>query len=368
MPSPFSTRRQFLRQLGGGAGSLALASSWPHFLIPRRKEKLGVALVGLGSYSRSMLGPALKETSRAYLAGVVTGDPSGKGRRWAAEYGFPKKNIYDYDGFDAIADNPDIDIVYIVLPNSLHAPYTIRALAAGKHVICEKPLALTAAEGREMVAAARRAGKQLATGYRLHYDPFHQDMMRLGQEKVFGEVTLIEASLCYRYEHGADSWKMQQVMGGGPLLNLGVYPIQGVRYTKGAEPIRVQARAHTQNSAYVEVPETVHWEMEFADGSLAHCSASAAGYIDRLYAAATGGYFELTPSFNYTGQAGRSSQGPIVYEHVFQQVLQIDDFARCVQENLPSRVPGEEGLRDLLVLDAIQASIKKGQAVEVTAL
>ena len=368
MPYPPTSRRHFLRQLGTGAGSLALAAAWPSILIPRAKERLGVALVGLGNYSRTMLGPALKETQHSYLAGVVTGDPDGKGREWAREYGFPERNIYDYDGFDAIADNPDIDIVYIVLPNSMHAPWTIRALEAGKHVICEKPLALDAAEGRRMVAAAQKAGKRLATGYRLHYDPFHQDLMRFGQEKVFGEVTLIEASLCYRYAPPADSWKMQAAMGGGPLLNLGVYPIQGIRYVKGAEPLRVTARAHTQNSAYREVAETVMWEMEFADGSLGRGIASAAGYVDRLYGAATEGFFELTPSFNYTGQAGRSSQGPIVHEHVFQQVLQIDDFARSVQEGVPVRVPGEEGLRDMLVLDAIHAAIKEGQAVKVETL
>ncbi|GAB4422982.1 MAG: Gfo/Idh/MocA family oxidoreductase [Bacteroidia bacterium] len=352
-----TTRRTFLRTVA--TGSLGLAAA-PSLIIPRRKDQLGVALVGLGNYSQTMLGPALKETRHAYLAGIVTGTPD-KARRWSEAYAIPPGNVYDYDTFDRIADNPDIDIVYIVLPNSLHAPFTIRALEAGKHVICEKPMALDAVEAQAMIDAATKARRKLSIGYRLPYDPFHQEVMRFGREKTFGEIHFMVCSLCYRSVSPATSWKMQPAMGGGPLLNLAVYPIQGARYTKGAEPVAVTAQAFTQNPAFADLHETVTWQLDFADGAIAQSMTSSAGYEDRLYAACTEGTFELQPSYNYTGQAGRSPLGAMTFTHVFQQVLQIDDFARCIMDDLPSRVDAQEGLRDMLVLDAIRAAIRSGR-------
>ena len=120
-------------------------------------KKLGVALVGLGTYAAGQLAPALQQTVHCYLAGIVTGTPS-KAAAWKEKYNIPDKNIYSYDNFDTIKDNPDIDIVYVVLPNSMHAAYTIRAAQAGKHVICEKPMALTVADCDAMIAACKKAG------------------------------------------------------------------------------------------------------------------------------------------------------------------------------------------------------------------
>ncbi len=172
----------------------------------------------------------------------MTGTPS-KIPAWVDKYRIPEKNIYNYENFDRIADNKDIDVVYIVLPNSMHAEFTIRAAKAGKHVICEKPMAVSVREGQQMIDACKKAGKQLAIGYRLHYDPFHMEMMRLSREKVFGQVKLVEASDGFR-AGDPNQWRLKHALsGGGPLMDVGIYAIQGARYTVGAEPISVTAQA-----------------------------------------------------------------------------------------------------------------------------
>src|SRR5687768_13355956 len=145
MPSR-NTRRTFIRNLA--MGSIAVSpgiSTFTACVMENKKPKLGIALVGLGSYSTNQLGPALKQTSHCYLAGIVTGTPS-KENSWASRYNIPKANIYNYKNFDEVAGNSDIDIIYVVLPVSMHKEFTIRAAKAGKHVICEKPMALNANE------------------------------------------------------------------------------------------------------------------------------------------------------------------------------------------------------------------------------
>ena len=165
------SRRDFIKDISFGAATLTPALSYLTACSPRKsKDKLGVALVGLGNYSTDQLGPALQKTKNCYLAGIVTGTPA-KERTWANKYNIPQKNIYNYQNFDNIASNPDIDIVYVVLPVSMHKEFTIRAAGAGKHVISEKPMAISVADCEEMISACRNAGKKLSIGYRLRFDP-----------------------------------------------------------------------------------------------------------------------------------------------------------------------------------------------------
>ncbi|HYW96289.1 MAG TPA: Gfo/Idh/MocA family oxidoreductase, partial [Bacteroidales bacterium] len=152
-----TNRRKFIQLSAAGiAGTLLLngTKAFPVNLTGKQK-RLGIALVGLGYYSTDVLAPALQETSTAYLAGIVTGTPA-KEKIWKDRYNIPEKNIYNYENFDEIVNNKDIDIVYVVLPNSMHKEFTIRAANAGKHVICEKPMALNAQECREMIAACKK--------------------------------------------------------------------------------------------------------------------------------------------------------------------------------------------------------------------
>ena len=359
--SPYS-RRQFLKRtaLVSIAGITMPASTFGVDPLQGRK-KLGVALVGLGNYSTVILGKALKEADLCYLAGVVSGTPS-KAKEWSVQYGFAEKNIYDYKNFRTIADNKDIDIVYVVTPNSLHAEHTITALEAGKHVICEKPMAMNAAESMQMIQAAKKANRKLAIGYRMHYDPNFTEAKRLGQSEAFGSVNYIEAALGYSFAPEADSWKVKKAMGGGSLYNLGVYPIQSARHVKGSEPVFATAQVTTKRKdIFKEIPETFTWQLEWADGTLCNSYSGPVAFIDRLFAGCTDGYIELNPATQFNGVKGSSTKGEFKFEPVFQQKLQVDDFARAVMENKESIVSGTEGWKDMMVIDAIHRAIASGR-------
>jgi len=339
MHNYLKSRRQFIKETSILTGALATMPSVASCLSSQQK-RLGVALVGLGNYSNRMLGPALKETANCYLSGIVTGTPE-KAEKWSKEYGIKPQNIYNYDNYDEISANPEIDIIYVVLPNSMHAEYSIRASQAGKHVICEKPMAMNAQEAQQMIEAAKKANRKLAIGYRMHYDPYFIEAKRLGQTEAFGPINYMECALGYSSTPSKGSWKTKKAMGGGALYNLGVYPIQSARHTKGAEPVLVTAQSTTKRKQhYPEVDEIFTWQLEFADGTLCNSYSGDGGWLDRLFAACTEGFIELNPATAYTGQQGKSTNGTMEYEQVFQQKLQIEDFARCVLEDEESIVNG----------------------------
>lgn len=364
VPHKRQSRREALRTLSlGGLGLatlpdlLALRSEVPH--LPE-DEKLGVALVGLGNYSNIALGPALWETKNCKLTGLVTGSPD-KAVKWAQDYNIPQKNIYDYGRFDEIADNADIDIVYIVLPNFMHAEYTIRALEAGKHVICEKPMAMNPAECQAMIDASERAGKLLSVGYRLHYELHHQEVKRLAREKAYGPINFIEAGLAF---HIADPslWRLSKEKGGGgAIMDLGVYLIQGCRHSVGEEPIAVTAQGFTRDSnRFKDIYETILFQFTFPSGVVANCSTSYSSYVDRMNISCYQGYFGLNPCFSGSGSVAYVNREPLVLPKVNQQALHLDDFANSIMHQQPVRVPGSEGLQDLKIIAAILRSADAG--------
>ena len=360
MKKQHDTRRGFIRSFSLALGAVAVSPSFSFNRSPQDK-KLGIALVGLGSYSRGQLAPALEQTTNCYLAGVVSGTPS-KIDDWKTLYNIPAANCYNYENFDEIAKNPGIDIVYVVLPPSMHKEYTIRAAKAGKHVICEKPMAMNAAECAEMIAACKKADRLLSIGYRLHFEPHNQEMMRLGQQKVYGRVLSIDASNGFKYGGNPNAWRLKKALGGGPLMDMGIYAIQGSRYTVGEEPVYVTAtEIKTGNPLFQEVEETISWELEFPGGTKAKGETSFNKRYGFLRAQAEQGKFELEPAYGYRGQKGNTPKGPMNLAQVNQQALQMDDFAQCIMQNKATRVPGEMGMKDMKVIDAIFRSVKSGK-------
>lgn len=329
------------------------------------QKTLGVALVGLGKYSEQQLGPALKETKLCTLKGIVTGTPE-KAKKWKEKYSLDDKNIYNYENFDSIKDNPDIDIVYVVLPNSMHAEYTIRAAQAGKHVICEKPMAITAKECEDMIAACERAGKLLSIGYRLHFDPYNLAMVEYSKKKTFGEITKVIADDGLDIEPNV--WRLDpKRAGGGPLMDVGIYCVQGAIYTIGKNPIAVTAKEgkKTDLKRFKEVEQSMIWQMEFPDGVIAECTTSYAEELNLLRAEADNGWFQLNPAYEYKGLKGETSNGKFDFPKTNQQALQMDDFANCVLTNKKSKVPGEMGLRDVKILQAIYEAARSGKKVSL---
>lgn len=332
-----------------------------------QKQQLGIALVGLGEYSGVELAPALQETKHCRLAAIVSDDNQEKIEKWKKEYGLEDRNCYHYKNFDSIKENSDVDIVYITLPNSLHEEFVVRAARAGKHVICEKPLSTSVESAQRMIEACREAGVKLSMGYRLHFEPYNQEMMRLGQQRVFGNVTRILA------ENSMDigdknQWRLKsKLAGGGPLMNNGVYCIQGALYITGEIPVAVTARflPKTDAQKFDEVEEGIRWEMEFASGTRAICETSYSNNANLLRADAEQGWFELSPAYEYKGLKGRTSQGRMQFPSINQQAAQMDDFAQCIKNNRESRVPGEMGLRDLRIIMAIYESARTKKRIEL---
>ena len=329
------------------------------------QPKLGIALVGLGSYSSDQLAPALEETQHCYLAGIVTGTPE-KEDKWKKKYDIKDGNVYNYTNFDSIKDNPDIDIVYVVLPNAMHKEYVIRAARAGKHVICEKPMAITVEDCDAMINACKEAGKMLSIGYRLHFEPHNQEMMRLGREKPFGKITSMVA------EDGLNNvkgWRLdKELAGGGPLMDVGIYCVQGVRYTTGLEPVSVTATEGPKKDKekFAEVEESLTWEMEMSDGTIARCKTSYSESLHTLRAEAENGWFELDPAYDYKGIKGETSEGKMDFPQVNQQARQMDDFAQAIKENRATPVPGEMGRQDVRILQAIYESMRTGKKVMIS--
>jgi predicted dehydrogenase len=362
------SRRHFIRNCT--LGSLAFApgiSALAACVMHSKKEKLGIALVGLGNYSSNQLAPALRETKHCFLSGIVTGTPS-KEKTWSSKYDIPARNIYNYENFDSISGNPDIDIVYVVLPVGMHKEFTIRAAQAGKHVICEKPMAINAPECEEMIAACRKAGRMLSIGYRLHFEPHHREVMRLGQQKVYGPVESIETANGFVHGNNPSAWRLNKTLaGGGGLMDMGVYAIQAARYTTAEEPVAVTAREEkTRPELFREVDETVFFDLDFPSGCIARCRSSYNENISYLKVNAAKGAFELFhPTYYYGGIHGKTPAGRMPFEQVNQQALQMDDFAQCVRHNLPTRVPGEMGLQDMKVIDAIYRSLASGRKEKI---
>jgi glucose-fructose oxidoreductase len=369
--SPIS-RRRFLGQLSA-ATALALAprgvgaaESAPE---PRR---LGVALVGLGSYSTHQLGPALRKTKHCRLTGVVTGTRA-KGVEWAREYGFPDRNVFGYDTMGAMAGNPDIDIVYVVTPNSLHAEHCIAAAKAGKHVICEKPMATSVADCDAIIAACRAAGVRLTVGYRLHYEPHHAELARLAREKVFGPFMRMKGANGFEMDSSARPetvWRLNKTLaGGGPLMDMGVYVVQAACMAKvEAAPLAVTAKFGpvTRPQVFSQVEESIQWTMEFADGAVADCRATYAEQVSNFRAVAEHGWAQLEdPAFYYAEPLLTTSKGPVHLPKVNHQVVQLDGMAMELIEGRPSLAPGEMGRRDMAIIEAIFAAAASGGRVTV---
>jgi len=332
--------------------------------MEKNQNKLGIALVGLGDYSGGQLAPALQETKHCYLAGIVSGSEEKK-EKWKKKYDIDDRNIYGYKNFDSIKDNDDIDIVYVVLPNSLHAEYVGRAASAGKHVICEKPMAITVEECDDRIAACKKAGVMLSIGYRLHFEPYNSEMMRLAKNKIYGSVKKISAA------HGLSSakgWRLdKQLAGGGPLMDVGIYCVNAGRYITGLEPVAVRAFEGPKNNAkkFKTIEESLTWIMEYADGVIAECSCSYSEFQNHLRADAEKGWFELAPAFSYTGLKGKTSDGRMDLPQINHQAAQMDDFALAIKNKRPTPVPGELGRQDVKILQAIYRSMETGQRVEI---
>lgn len=353
-------RRQLLKQLG----LLGLATSaGPAFAQQVSPKRLGVALVGLGHYSRDLLAPALKLTRHCQLVGIVTGSPE-KIPYWQKQHGILDYNIYNYDNMHKIADNPSIDVVYVVTPTGTHRRFTEIAANAGKHVWCEKPMALTAAECQSMIDVCRKNKVQLTIGYRMQHEKNTRLLMQMAKEKPYGAIQDIVAESGYVHGEGDHGWRSDPKMGGGAMYDMGVYPLNAARYTAGEEPIAVTAKMTSERDIYHSVDETTEFTLEFPSGAKANCVTSYSKTMNVLRANCEKGWYELDPFQSYSGVKGKTSSGMALEPSPFnQQAVQMDADAQAILYKTAPVVPGEEGMRDIVILEAIFKAAKTGKRV-----
>lgn len=354
------TRKEFIRQTGAIAAFAA--SGFPAILIPKQKEKLGVALVGLGNYSTNWLAPGLLQTSHCELKGIVTGTPS-KIPVWQERYNIPDRNVYTYENMHEIANNDDIDIIYSVTPPGLHARDSITGAEAGKHVWCEKPMAVTLEECQAIIDAANRNRVQLTIGYRMQHEPNTQTLIRFGREETYGRIKEVRTAAGYRSGGlPADDWRFNPAMGGGALYDMGVYPINASRYSTGKKVVAVSGiQSVERTEIFREVDETTEFELELEGGIKAICRTSMGENMNELEVDCEEGWYYLRPASAYNGVGGRVSDGTILEpDPGHQQARQMDNDALAIKEKRAPIVPGEDGMEDIRIVKAIMESSAAG--------
>ena len=351
------TRRSFGSLLAAGAACRALPAS-PVQDLPR---KIGYCIVGLGRISMQHFMPATRLSQHSRVTAIVSGHRD-KAAKWAADYNVPANSIYSYEDYDKIAQNPAIDAVYIALPNGMHAEYTIRAAKAGKHVLCEKPMSNTAAEGKAMVDACRSAGKKLMIAYRCQYEPTNLRAVQLIREGKLGKIETIESSNGFNIQAG--EWRLtKKLAGGGPLMDVGIYSLNACRYLTGEEPVSVKAYSSVidKDGRFNEVEENLSWTMRFPSGIVATCTTSYGASLPGFYRVhGSKGMMHVEPAFGYDGlhlKANIQGQPPIdepnPAKDPAQFIPEADDLALSILQNREPKANGEEGLRDMHWIEAI---------------
>ena len=344
------TRRDFAK-----LSTLALAARFVQNLHAKTSapRKTGYCVIGLGRIAGHFM-PAVRSTTTSQITGLVSGHRD-KAERIAAEYGVPASSIYNYENFDEIAHNPAIDAVYVALPNSMHAEYTIRAAKAGKHVLCEKPMSTNVADAEAMIAACKAARVKLMIAYRCHYEPTNLKAIQLIRSGALGQVQAIESSFGFNIAPG--EWRLsKKLAGGGPLFDVGIYSLNACRYLTGEEPEHIAANASVidQDGRFNEVEENVSWTMKFPSGIVASCNTTYGANMEGFYRVhGPKGWLEVDSAFVYEGLRLRADYAGVQLDELnpardpshFQ--AEAEHFSQCIQNGLEPRSPGEEGLRDM---------------------
>lgn len=369
-----NSRRDFLHKLSFSAASIPFLSWKNETGVNKSGEQpydgpvLRVAIMGLGSYG-TRVAEAMRDCKKAKLVGVISGTPS-KIPVWQSNYGIPDKNCYNYKNFDNIKDNPDIDAVYVVTPNALHKEQAIRVAKAGKHVICEKPMAINAREGQEMVDACKKAGVKLLVGYRMHFEPKTLEVIRMRKAGEFGKILFFQG-LSGFIIGDPNQWRLNKSLsGGGAMMDIGIYSVNGSRYMIGEDPIWVTAQETKTNPQKFKegIDETIQFQLGFPGGAVASClSTYSLNNLDKFFLNGDNGFAEMQPSTGYGPIEGHTHKGELTQPHITHQTLQMDGMAELIFEGKQPVVPvdGEEAVKDLKIMDAIFEAAKSGRKIDL---
>jgi len=354
------TRREFSK-----LGAFGLAAQSMPFIGQTSERRIGYCVIGLGRIADHFL-RGVTQSSSSKITGLVSGHRD-KAERIAKQYGLPASSIYSYEEMDRFRDNKSIDAVYVALPNSMHAEYTIRSAKAGKHVLCEKPMSVTVSEAEAMIVACKANNAKLMIAYRLHYEPITLKTIKMIRDGAIGKVEAIDSANGFNIAPG--EWRSTKTLGGGgPLMDVGIYSLNAARYLTGEEPEAFTAVATTpdKDGRFQGVEENLSWTMRFPSGVVTSCSttygASMPGYYKVFGSKGwlevdSFGYQGLHLAANYTA-GGRGTPAMKVDEtnpepDPMQFARQADHFSRCILENKTPDTAGEEGLKDMQHIQSI---------------
>jgi predicted dehydrogenase len=352
------SRRDFARMAAVSAASRLVAA-------PQAEQRpIGYCMVGLGRISMQHFMPATKTCKLSRVTALVSGHRD-KAAKMAAQYGVPERSIYSYENYDAIADNKDIDAVYIALPNSMHAEYTIRAARAGKHVLCEKPMTTSVRDAEAMIEACRKAGRKLMIAYRCQLEPTNLRAIELIRDGKLGKLQAIESANGFNIRPG--EWRSTRALGGGgPLMDVGIYSLNACRYLTAEEPAELRGYASVvdHDGRFQEVEENLSWSMRFPSGVVASCNTTYGSSMPGIYRVhGSRGWLQVDEAFGYQGQhltAHIQGQPAIDEPNPARDpshfVTQADHFSECILNNREPKAPGEEGLRDMKLMREIYRS------------
>ena len=334
--------------------------------------RVGYAVVGLGHFAEHVVLPGFANSRKAQLAAVVSGDER-KARRLARKFG--ASSFYDYNGYAQCLAHPEVEAVYIATNNSTHAAFAVQAATAGKHVLCEKPMATSIAECQQMIDACRDHQVRLMIAYRKYFEPGSVDLKALVDSGKLGRLKIIHSafSVYVRPGGGRPAWHFdRRLAGGGALPDVGVYCVNTARWVTGRDPVEAAAYQWTVDpEVFKEVDENVAFRLNFPDGLVMQGTASWGGAkVSFFHVVGEKGWATLAPAYEYNEErrlygciGGRGFEKK--YKVMDELALELDAFADCVRHNREPGPNGAEGLRDVAVMQAIYQSAREGRSVSI---
>ena len=335
-------------------------------------KRVGYAVVGLGRISQRAVLPAFRHSKKAKLVAVVSGDLK-KARRLAGRFG--ASDSYTYDDYDRCLQNPGVNAVFIATDNGSHARYTVRAAKAGRHVLCEKPMATSAGECRRMIHACRENKVRLMIAYRKFFEPSNLALKKLISSGKLGKLKLIHSAFTFFLppKKSAPDWHLDPVAaGGGSLVDVGVYCVNTIRWLTGKEPVEASAYSWSTDPArFSGVEESISFQLKFPDALLVQASASyGAAQANFLKVFGEKGWAALDPAFAYDEERRLFGKiGGRWFERSFKVIdefaLELDAFADSIRRGRDPEPDGWEGLRDVVTMQAIYRAARKGRWVPI---
>jgi len=341
-------------------------------------KRVGYALVGLGHLTLEELLPAFGQCKKSKPVALVSGSPE-KLKKVAQQYGIKPASCYSYAEYEKLKDNPEVQAIYIVLPNSMHAEYVIRGAKTGKHILCEKPMANSVRECELMIAACKQAKVKLMVAYRIQYEPYNRAVRDMIRGNKFGKTKYIQAQNS-QSSANPDHWRHKKALaGGGALPDIGLYCLNTARFVLGTEPTEVFGYMHSTpgNPLFKEVEEMMSFQLRFADGLVVDSITHYNTHDSRFYRVNTErGWIHLNNAYAYKGQQLQTShaEGPAKMENhitlgaINQFAAEMDHFSECILEDKQPHTPGEEGMQDQRIMEAIYQSAREGRPVKLPAV